>query len=183
MKRAVNIAAGVVNVIIIVAMAVVFGLNVQEARAEQRLSTISDADRVCLAQNIFFEARNQSVAGQVAVAWVTINRMESSRFPSTICDVVRQARLDANGNPIRHRCQFSWYCDGRSDRIPNNVIAQRAWADAQLIADVVLLDWARAKNTSPVQNATYYHAHYVSPSWAREFERVAVVDDHIFYAN
>lgn len=181
MKRAVNIAAGIVNAIVIGSMVIVFAFAVTEARADARLSVISEQDRVCLARNIFFEARNQSTEGQVAVAWVTINRMESAQFPSTICNVVRQARRDANGNPLRHKCQFSWYCDGKSDRIPKNAIAQQAWAKAQLVAEVVLLDWARAKVTSPVLNATYYHADYVNPRWAKSFERVAVVDDHIFY--
>lgn len=177
-----DVAAGFVNGAVAAAIVAVGVSSVTEARAQERLNTISTEDRQCLAQNIFFEARNQTVSGQVAVAWVTLNRMESDRFPNTLCGVVRQARLDANGNPRRHQCQFSWYCDGKSDRIPSNAIAQRAWEDAQLIAEVVLMDWARAKE-SPVQNATFYHADYVSPSWARQFTQVATVDTHIFYEN
>lgn len=177
-----DVAAGTVNGAIIAAMVAVGVAGVTEARAEQRLNTITEEDRECLARNIFWEARNQSIEGQVAVAWVTLNRMESDRFPGSICRVVHQANRDANGTPIRHQCQFSWYCDGKSDRIPSNAVAQRAWEDAQLIADVVLLDWARAK-ASPVQNATYYHADYVTPRWAQQFTKVAVVGSHIFYEN
>ena len=177
-----DVAAGAVNGAIIAAMVAVGVSSVTEARAEQRLNTISTEDRECLARNIFWEARNQTVEGQVAVAWVTLNRVEDDRFPGSICRVVHQANRDSNGNPIRNQCQFSWYCDGKSDRIPSNVIAQRAWEDAQLIADVVLLDWARQK-ASPVQNATYYHADYVTPRWARNFTQVAQVDTHIFYEN
>ena len=171
-----DVAAGAFNGAVIAAMVAVGVVGVTEARAEHRLASISEEERECLARNVYFEARSETIQGQVAVAWVTLNRMESPRFPNSICGVVYQARTDSRGNPIRHQCQFSWYCDGRSDRIRN----QRAWEDAQLIADVVLLDWARAKN-SPVQNATYYHADYVNPSWARDFTRVAQVDTHIFY--
>lgn len=177
-----DVAAGAVNGAVIAAMVAVGFVGVTEARAEARLATVTAEDRECLAKNIFFEARNQTLEGRVAVAWVTLNRVEDSSFPGSICRVVHQANRDANGNPIRHQCQFSWYCDGKSDRIPNNPIAQRAWEDAQLIADVVLLDWARGRTEhSPVQNAVYYHADYVSPHWARSFTEVVQIDSHIFY--
>lgn len=182
MSRLYDIAAGAMNGAIIAAMVSVGITGVTRAQAEHRLQTVTEEDRHCLAQNIFWEARNQTVEGQVAVAWVTLNRMEDDRFPGSICRVVYQANRDSNGNPIRNQCQFSWYCDGKSDRIPSNTVAQRAWQDAQLIADVVLLDWAR-QEASPVQNATYYHADYVTPRWARNFTEVATVDSHIFYEN
>lgn len=143
-------------------------------------NTFTPEDMECLQKNIFFEARNQSIDGQVAVAWVTLNRMENSGFPNNICAVVHQGQRDANGNMIRNKCQFSWYCDGLSDNIPNNAIARRAWEDAGIVAQVVVLDWARG-NASPVENATYYHANYVRPRWSRRFTEVATIDDHIFY--
>ena len=152
----------------------------EQAIVSSRLDTITMEDRHCLSQNIFFEARNQTVQGQVAVAWVTLNRMEDDRFPGSICRVVRQSQKDANGQPIKNKCQFSWYCDGKSDIIPTNIVAQRAWEDAMLIADVVLLDWARGLD-SPVEHAVMYHAYYVRPNWRKSFDPVAVVDDHIFY--
>jgi spore germination cell wall hydrolase CwlJ-like protein len=151
-----------------------------ELEARRFVDDLGHEQLQCLAQNIFFEARNQSIAGQIAVAWVTLNRLDAERFPSTICDVVRQANRDANGNPIRHQCQFSWYCDGLSDRIPNNPIAQRAWEDAQLIAEVVLLDYARG-GKSPVDDATMYHADYVEPYWAADYDQIAIIGEHIFY--
>ena len=171
-----SVLAGFINGAITAGIIAVGITGAQEVKAQQRLDTISNEQRECLALNIYHEARGETIAGQVAVAWVTLNRMESNRFPNTICGVVYQARTDANGNPLRHQCQFSWYCDGRSDRIRN----QREWEDVQLITDVVLLDWARAKD-SPVQNATFYHADYVEPYWASAFTEVAVVDSHIFY--
>ena len=76
-------------------------------------------DRFCLAQNIYFESANQSFAGRVAVANVVLNRVEDAQFPDTICGVVYQAEMEENwkGNllPVLHRCQFSWYCDGKGD--------------------------------------------------------------------
>lgn len=175
-----NLLSGALNTAIVVSMVAVGIHSVSEARANERLETISQADRLCLAQNIFFEARNQSVKGQVAVAWVTINRMESPDYPNTICEVVKQAQLDSAGNPIRNMCQFSWYCDGKSDKIPKNPIAQQAWAEAKLISEVVLLDWAKFR-PSPVENSIMYHANYVRPYWISRYEPVALIGDHIFY--
>lgn len=151
-----------------------------EVEAKRFVDSIGNKQLQCLAQNIFFEARNQSIVGQVAVAWVTLNRVDAARYPDSICGVVRQAKRDASGNVIKHRCQFSWYCDGKSDRIPNNAIAQRAWEDAQLVAEVVMLDYARGM-TSPVSDATMYHANYVMPYWADSYMKVATVDSHVFY--
>ena len=169
-KKTFQAAAHGVNLAALCGMIGVGAFHYSEAAAQERLATVSEADKECLAQNIFFEARNQSTTGQVAVAWVTINRMEADRYPDTICGVVWQHK------------QFSWTHDGKSDRIPNNAIAQRAWEDAQLVAEVTLLDWARDR-TSPVENATMYHADYVSPYWRTSYERVVTIDDHIFYAD
>lgn len=176
MKTVTNLVS-VLCVCLIVGIGSFYWTDVHANEAMRRIST--DA-KTCLAKNIFFEARNQSIEGQVAVAWVTLNRVASDAYPNTICEVVHQARYDSRGNPIKNKCQFSWYCDGKSDRIPNNVVAQRAWEDAQLIADVVLLDWVRAA-ASPVKGATMYHATYVKPYWRKAFAEVARVDDHIFY--
>lgn len=173
-----HVAAGFINGALVAGMVAVGITGAKEARAQERLHSIAPDQRECLALNIYHEARGETIAGQVAVAWVTLNRMESQQFPNTICGVVYQARTDHKGNPLRHQCQFSWYCDGRSDRIRN----QREWEDVQLIADVVLLDWSRAKE-SPVANATFYHADYVEPYWASSFTEVAVVDNHIFYTS
>ena len=78
-----------------------------------------NGEAVCLAKNIYFEAGNQPLAGKVAVAQVVFNRMEHASYPSDVCGVVYQAKLRENwkGNlvPVRNQCQFSWFCDGKSD--------------------------------------------------------------------
>ena len=172
--------AAIINTLTLTAMVGIGAYHIQEAQAQQAVQNIPEEDKHCLQQNIFFEARNQSTLGQVAVAWVTLNRVENSSYPTSICQVVKQGLKNADGSMVRNKCQFSWYCDGKSDRIPDNVIAQRAWEDAGIVAEVVLLDWARSK-ASPVKDAVMYHADYVNPYWASSYNRVAQIDSHIFY--
>ena len=78
-----------------------------------------NGEAVCLAKNIYFEAGNQPLAGKVAVAQVVLNRMEHSAYPKDICGVVYQAKWKENWKgtmlPVRNQCQFSWFCDGKSD--------------------------------------------------------------------
>ena len=74
----------------------------------------------CLAENIYFEARNQGTGGWIATTNVTLNRVQSDRFPNTICDVVFQGPTYEGTNiPVRHKCQFSWWCDGLPEDIDN----------------------------------------------------------------
>ncbi len=122
----------------------------------------------CLALNIYFEARSEPSRGQHAVAHVVMNRVADPRFPDTVCKVVRQG-----GERVRHRCQFSWWCDGRSDR-PRN---QRVWERAQAMAHKVY--WGGTED--PTQGALWYHADYVMPYWGRVFERGPKIGRHIFY--
>ena len=128
----------------------------------------------CLAQNIYFEARGSNLADMAAVANVVINRTNDRRYPETICDVVQQGRQDANGNMIRNQCQFSWYCDGKSD-VPRNV---DLWVKAQMIAWEMVED---GRYRGLTEGATHYHANYVSPSWARDLTLVGRIGGHIFY--
>jgi spore germination cell wall hydrolase CwlJ-like protein len=160
--------AGFINALTLAGIVGVGAYQIEDAQAEQIVKSISDEDRYCLQQNIFFEARNQSTLGQAAVAWVTLNRVESTRYPDSICEVVWQ------------KSQFSWTHDGRSDVPSDNVLEQRAWEDAGIVTDVVLLDWARGIN-NPVGEATMYHADYVDPYWSSSYDQVTKVDSHIFY--
>ena len=146
----------------------------------------------CLALNIYWEARNQSRPGMIAVARVTMNRVKDTRFPDTICQVVKEGPIKESWKtkqnpdlpdserqfyPRRHRCQFSWYCDGKSDTIPR-VDIDFAWRIAQEIAfSVVYEDRWRGV----VDGATHYHATYVRPKWRHELHYVTRIDDHLFY--
>ena len=145
----------------------------------------------CMADNIYFEARNQGTAGWSAVASVTFNRIRDSRFPNTVCEVVKQGptreswktRLldipdeERKYYPIRHRCQFSWYSDGKSDEIPSfdGDIFQLIYEYAELYLrpDVILIDIT--------DGATHYHADYVFPEWRKSKTKTVEIGDHIFY--
>ena len=128
----------------------------------------------CLALNIYFEARGSNLADKVAVADVVLNRKKDRRYPDTVCGVVQQAMLDANGQPRRNKCQFSWYCDGKADK-PTD--ADR-WEESKLLAYQMLVH-GRYRGIS--EGATHYHATYVNPKWAASFQLVGRIGEHIFY--
>lgn len=133
----------------------------------------------CMALNMYFEARNQySEEAMAAVGYTVMNRVASKRYPSTVCNVVFQGMRDGSGGYIRHKCQFSWVCDGVADRpITNHPGERKAWERAQRIAIRVM----QGTVDNPVGNATMYHATYVSPYWKKAYLEVAQVEDHIFY--
>ena len=124
--------------------------------------------------NIYHEARNQPTAGKLAVAQVTLNRVKHDRFPNTICGVVYQGYY-LNNNPIKHKCQFSWWCDGKSDK-PKE---RESWNYALMLARH--MHEGVFDNIDVVKDATHYHAVYVKPYWTKEKKKVKVIADHIFY--
>lgn len=130
---------------------------------------------VCLALNVYFEARNQSTIGQIAVAQVTMNRVRDPRFPNTVCEVVKQGHTYSwkPELPIKNQCQFSWWCDGKSDE-PKD---EDAFQKAMLIATGVY----RQDLDDFVDGATHYHAVYVLPDWSASKQYIVRIDDHIFY--
>jgi len=130
---------------------------------------------VCLALNVYHEARDQPFIGQVAVAQVVMNRVRDDRYPDDVCGVVYQGPTYSwkPDFPVRHRCQFSWYCDGKSD----NTIDTEAWEIAMLIATGVY----NGNLGDFVEGATHYHATYVLPEWAETKTKTVQIGDHVFY--
>jgi len=130
---------------------------------------------VCLALNVYHEAKNQSLSGQIAVAEVVMNRVDDPRYPNNVCDVVKQGLTYKwnPGFPIRNKCQFSWYCDGKSDAAKQ----VDAWEEALSVAKGVYHGYLNAY----LEGATHYHAYYVNPSWAETKTYITRIDDHIFY--
>lgn len=120
---------------------------------------------MCLSMNVYWEARDQSLAGQVAVAQVTMNRVASDSYPDDVCGVVHELK------------QFSWQWDGKSD-VP---LESMAWRRAQMVAQGVLAGSGHAEFNDV--SITHYHAVYVSPYWTKEMQLVAQIQDHIFYAD
>lgn len=131
-------------------------------------------DMICLTQNIYFESRDQPLVGQVAVAFVTINRVDSWRYADSICAVVR-----AGYKPNRADCHFSWYCDGQSDYPHDNAIERKAWNTAKIIAKAVIRN--RDYIVDPTNGSTHYHSNKVSPWWAPKIAYIGTIGDHLFY--
>ena len=140
---------------------------------------------MCLAQNIYFESRDQLIKGQIAVALVTINRVKSKRFPNTICRVVQQANRYKTGKIKRNMCQFSWYCDGASDKPRERL----AWKISLLISRAMLQQaGVQIKHFGEpweiedfLNGAKHYHNLDVDPYWNRKMLKVMTIGDHIFW--
>ena len=122
----------------------------------------------CLALNIYWEARSESLLGRMAVAAVTLNRVAAPAFPDDVCDVVFQG--EERG---RNLCQFSWRCDGRGDQ-PRNPVA---WQEARRLARLALGPGVE----DPTGGALWYHADHVLPRWAGEMALLAKIGHHVFY--
>jgi spore germination cell wall hydrolase CwlJ-like protein len=128
----------------------------------------------CMALNIYYESRGSNLADKAAVADVVLNRVNDTRYPNTVCEVVKQGLQDANGNMRRNKCQFSWYCDGKADN-PQN---QDLYVEAQSIAWNMVEE---GKYRGITEGATHYHATYVNPRWASTLQLVGRIGAHIFY--
>ena len=130
----------------------------------------------CLAEAIYFESGNQSDAGRLAVGHVVLNRQEMREYPNTICDVVHQAEYRENwkGNmiPVKHRCQFSYFCDGKPEIIEDS----KTWNESYMLATLLvngMYDFTHG--------ASHYHNDSVYPYWADHLKHTVTIDNHIFY--
>ena len=140
--------------------------------------SIDEAEFECLRTNLYHEAGNQSRRGMEAVALVTLNRTETKHYPETVCGVVKAWAYNKRGKKV---CQFSWYCDGKSDE-PNlsNPLEREAWDRATEVA----MEAMQGKLDDFLGRATHYHANYVNPDWAnvpQRYRRLTTVGKHIFY--
>ena len=144
----------------------------------------------CLAQNIYFEARDQPTVGQMAVAYVVLNRVHHPAWPDTVCDVIREGPTYSwkQDYPIRNRCQFSWYCDGNADVIWANYEKTgqtikgnaRAWKESVELA-IMIAGNTKLTVTDNTDGAVYYYAHnLVYPSWAKTKSYIGVLGNHTF---
>jgi len=156
-----------------VPMAGALGLNEDAAPATRSLDALvadyaagqtSGAEQECLANAVYFEARGESLQGQLAVAEVVMNRAASGRYPASLCGVVVQP------------AQFSFV---RRGRMPRADRGSEAWRRAVAVARIA------AEGAAPRMLPTsclWYHANYVSPSWGRRLARSARIGVHIFYS-
>jgi len=163
-------------VVVIAALVTVCTSKLNHLAANQdswRQGFVSAEDRTrqleCLANNIYWEAASEPFEGKVAVAQVTMNRVESGRFADSVCGVVYQK------NVIYEKvvCQFSWYCEGAHRVKP---VHPPLWKESQEVAKKVLLEGFRLPS---LKDALYFHATHVNPSWGKPM--LQKIGQHIFY--
>lgn len=133
------------------------------ARADDR----ADAEIGCLALTIYHEARGEPKAGKRAVGYVVMNRARSGGFPADVCGVVQQ------GGERRHQCQFSWWCDGLSDRPRDRQALRQSLALAQAVYHGCVPD--------PTRGALWFHSTGVKPAWSRTSGPGKRIGRHVFY--
>ena len=118
----------------------------------------------CLALNMYWEARGEGRQGMIAVGWTVLNRVRSRQFAATPCEIIRQGGEQPP-------CQFSWWCDGKSD-LPRD---QNSWRSAQIIAADLLVN----PPPDPTHGALYFHSTSIRPPWQRD--RTVQIGRHVFY--
>lgn len=177
--------------ILLVVVAFLVGMLWGKSSSAVEYNLISEKDTpeiYCLAQNILFEASTEPVAGKIAVGLVVLNRVKDTRYPNTICEVVKQGPIYESWKtrnnpdlkpdervyfPVKHRCQFSWYCDGKPD-VPED---SKTWEEclklANMIMDEGIYDFTHG--------STHYHNDKVDPYWNEHLKKTLVIDNHIFY--
>lgn len=127
----------------------------------------NEKDVRCLALNLYWEGRSEGRKGMVAIGWVVLNRMDDHRYPDEVCAIVRQGGE-------KPPCEWSWWCDGRSDR-PQE---KEAWRKAQALARQLLTD----PPPDPTDGALwYYNVSIKTPLWLKSREKTASIGEHIFY--
>ena len=126
---------------------------------------------LCMTQNIYYEAGSEPAEGKLAVAQVVMNRSKSGQFPEDLCKVIYQKNVFYE----KTVCQFSWYCEGKTDfsKINKN---QKNWQESADAAKMVLMEGFRLPS---LKKALYYHASYISPAW--KHKRITQIGQHIFY--
>jgi spore germination cell wall hydrolase CwlJ-like protein len=136
-------------------------------------SVAEGADLFCMAEAIYFESRGETALGQLAVGIIIKNRFQSNRYPDNICDVVRQGRY-FRGLPLRDKCQFSYFCDGKPERITDF----KAWEKALGLAALVL---SSRVEVAGLEDVTHYHSVKVTPRWSDKLHYKTRVGRHLFY--
>jgi spore germination cell wall hydrolase CwlJ-like protein len=128
----------------------------------------------CLAENIYFESAHEPNKGKIAVAFVTINRVNSNLFENNICGVVKQRNHNV--------CQFSWWCQEREKAMSEQKVLTNGnnllYNDIRNIALYVYMNYEKLED--PTKGALFYHADYVDPKW-KNMKHMATIGQHIFY--
>lgn len=166
-------------IILIMTCIILMGTSMQSAREDsfemfkkERISVTKSTDLECLAQTIFYEAGNQSREGKEAVSLVVLNRVKSSAYANSVCEVVRTFAYVGK----RKVCQFSYFCELTKPRHGPE------WNESLLIAGMNLSGIWLTNVRHRLRNATHFHATYVSPRWSTRLRFLAKIGDHKFYS-
>lgn len=147
---------------------------------------VPEKEVMCMQFNIYHESRGEPVQGQIGTGWVTINRVQHRSFGDTPCEVVYAAKHDSNGVPIRKKCQFEWYCDGKSD-VPNlgNKMEREAWEDAGKLARQLVENCVVSKThkcpPDPTNGALFFRSAGIQLT-DPYYIPTAVIGEHRYYA-
>lgn len=140
---------------------------------QDQIKLVIDRDVNCLAKGIYYEAGGESVKGKEAVGFVILNRTGNSKYPSTVCGVVKQTNLIAN----KKFCQFSWYCKGGDSKL-NATITNERYDESVRIAQAIL----NKKIDNWLPKALSFHLSGIKSGWTkRGLREVAHIGNHIFY--
>ena len=170
--RGINLLIGLVIVVLLtnfVILKKVDDLQKREIDPDYMTATEVEKSLDCLAMNVYREAGHEPFEGKVAVAQVTLNRVNSNKFPRDVCAVVYQKTRFTE----RVICQFSWYCDSKHRNRP---VDDEAYEESYRVAKMVFLEDFRLES---IKDALYYHADYVNPNW--KLKRITKIGTHIFY--
>ena len=170
--RGINLLIGLVIVVLLTNFVILKKVDdLQKREIDPDYMTAAEVEKSldCLAMNVYREAGPGPFEGKVAVAQVTLNRVNSNKFPRDVCAVVYQKTRFTE----RVICQFSWYCDSKHRNRPVN---DEAYEESYRVAKMVFLEDFKLES---IENALYYHADYVNPNW--KLKRIAKIGTHIFY--
>lgn len=148
----------------------------EEQRIEES-NKYRDRQIECLATNIYFEARGEPKKGQAAVGLVTVNRTRSRIFPDDICGVVRQGMHDKKGRPLRNQCQFSWYCDGRKNKIND----AETYSAIRVLSTKIYDDYYVANTYHDITNGAEYFQRRDLEGYMRGKHVTAIIGEHVYY--
>lgn len=158
--------------LLVIPLALAFTSSETLAKADR--GRVQERELRCLAENIYYEAANQSLRGQIAVAYVTLNRVNHPSYPRSICGVVYQQSEE-------QICQFSWVCSRLYDDTFRAKKNKEKYDEVVRVARNVLATYGTKHAKDPTHGALYYHATYVNPRWS--LMKTVQIGDHIFYRN
>lgn len=147
---------------------------------DHSISNVKNDEIICLANNIYFESRSESDIGKIAVAFVTMNRVNAEKYPTTICEVVKEKR----SKKTYRGCQFEWYCIVKNRNIfDKNILTtdnDPEYNIAMKLATYVYINFSLIED--PTDGALYFHNKNSFPVWRHNVKRTVKIGNHIFYA-